>query len=284
MSVKFKDEFWEREWNNKIDPHCKACMAKLKEAQTPWRCSKCRGWCSSDDFADSALVHKFSHRMCRQCLADGKPRRCIDCGEEKLYSEFTPSMWEQSRKERRCKQCMGGRVCSVCVGKTLWHRNHFTPDEWNKSDVERKCLKCMTKRCSRCRKDKVRTLFSDTQWKSNELCCLCYDCDRKRCVECNKLRGYKEFENAVWDLPEDSPDAICRICTQGQRQRGFWTCSVQQCRKRKPHSDFSIAIAKHGKTVRGNPRRCNDCICKQEREEAEMNRSSWEQVQKRSKM
>ena len=40
--TRFKDDFDKCEWSNKTDPHCKACMAKLRAVGTPHRCTRCR--------------------------------------------------------------------------------------------------------------------------------------------------------------------------------------------------------------------------------------------------
>ena len=55
-SMRLKDEFG-KEWSNKIDPHCSACMEKLKVAGTPWRCFRCRGFFPKTDFLVSTSMN-----------------------------------------------------------------------------------------------------------------------------------------------------------------------------------------------------------------------------------
>ncbi|HIF22532.1 MAG TPA: hypothetical protein EYQ27_11655, partial [Gemmatimonadetes bacterium] len=92
LMLRFKDEFGKREWLNRIDPHCSACMAKLQNAGTPVRCSRCRSWCATADFAATVMEQNLTQRLCRACVSQGKPRSCSACGAEKPVDGFTPSM------------------------------------------------------------------------------------------------------------------------------------------------------------------------------------------------
>ena len=46
--VRFKEDFGAKEWKKKQDPHGNACMNKLKDAGTPWRCNRCRKFKGDD--------------------------------------------------------------------------------------------------------------------------------------------------------------------------------------------------------------------------------------------
>jgi hypothetical protein len=52
LSVRFKDEFGAKQWKNAEDPLCKACVKRLEEQGTPYRCTRCRLWFAKESFAD----------------------------------------------------------------------------------------------------------------------------------------------------------------------------------------------------------------------------------------
>ena len=120
--------------------------------------------------------------------------------------------------------------------------------------------KCMTLVSSGCHVARRKAMYSDAQWNANSQDRLCYDCDRRRCMTCDKLKGYNKFVASTWHLPAESGDVICRTCVRGKRVKGFWTCVIKECRKRKPEAEFSDVIAKYGEGVWGNSKKCNDCI------------------------
>ena len=87
--VRFKEDFGAREWKNKQDPHCTACMRKLTDAGTPWRCARCRKFCAEKAFCDTALSHQtLQRRVCSECANYHRPRRCHLCACNKEEHEF----------------------------------------------------------------------------------------------------------------------------------------------------------------------------------------------------
>jgi hypothetical protein len=134
-----------------------------------------------------------------------------------------------------------------------------------------------------CKKEKGKLQFSRQQSSRNATDRLCYDCDRKRCSRCNKEKGYKEFSHVVWDGDVGSPELLCTECVAGHRKRGFWKCQNKLCGKQKPHSEFGIASATHGRTMTGDHKQCDACLQRREEEVEEMTRSSVDNVQKKRK-
>jgi hypothetical protein len=55
LSVRFKDEFGAKQWKNAEDPLRKACVKRLEEQGTPYRCTRCRRWFAKQSFADGCL-------------------------------------------------------------------------------------------------------------------------------------------------------------------------------------------------------------------------------------
>jgi hypothetical protein len=53
LSIRFKDEFGATQWKNAEDPLCKACVKRLEEQGTPYRCTRCRQWFAQESFMDS---------------------------------------------------------------------------------------------------------------------------------------------------------------------------------------------------------------------------------------
>jgi hypothetical protein len=121
-----------------------------------------------------------------------------------------------------------------------------------------------------CSKTKRKLQISRQQSQRNAADRVCYDCDRKRCNPCNKEKGYKDFSHAVWDLDVGSPELLCAHCVAGQRKYRFWKCANKRCRTAKPHSEFSMAIAKHGQGVHSHSKQCDACLQRHEEEVPEM--------------
>ena len=97
---------------------------------------------------------------------------------------------------------------------------------------------------------------------------------------CNRQKGYKEYKQRVWDLPDGDVKLVCTPCTRGRKKKGEWTCRSKQCQKQLPIQSFSLAISKHGARVCGNSRRCNDCMERQQNLENDALRESMMHVQK----
>jgi hypothetical protein len=289
MCMRLKDEFSALEWRNQEDPHCKACVQKRQNQGTPYRCTRCRNWFTENSFAESMMYNKVAQRLCQNCVANSqqKPRKCSHCGIEKAKEQFTPALWNKCKKDRKCIDCMAGRKCCEC--DTQGDQHMFARCEWDKPHDQRKCLECMTKRCSRCRTDKRRPMYAMDQWKlldGDVTDRFCYDCNRKQCSKCFVSKGQKDFDNNLWSLPNKHPDRLCFNCVVGPKQVGMWLCQNQNCRKRKPVAEFSIAIRRRGgkpENVKSNSKRCNACIAKFDHELRDMAAASAAQVQKRKR-
>ena len=67
MSLREKKDFDAREWGNKDDPHCKACIARLKSEGKTHRCKTCRTWYPREEFPTSnPNLEKFNYLFCLQ--------------------------------------------------------------------------------------------------------------------------------------------------------------------------------------------------------------------------
>jgi hypothetical protein len=275
MTVRFKEMFHEKEWRNKEDPHCKECITRLKEQGKTHRCTRCRQWSARRDFAktETSLVR----HVCSECKKAG--RRCIQCGKEKPETEFSATKWDQVLQRRVCMACSGDKACSSC--RLRGDAKKFAKDEWAKPDGRRKCKDCVPKRCCKCLKLKVKSAYSKTQWALDEGKAVCVDCDRRRCGKCNKAKTWKDFEPNMWELADGSAEYCCRECTRGRRTPGMWTCANKRCKLQKLHSEFRLAIEKHGKGVRADNRQCDDCIRRREAEAAQQSAQSTQKVQKK---
>ena len=277
MAVRFKDSFFEKEWKNKEDPHCKDCIKRLREQGKTHRCARCKQWSTRDAFIQQATAVKA--HICGECKQRQGLRRCMQCEQEKPESQFEATRWNQVLKRRICLPCSGGRRCQSCHSRGGFEK--FAPEEWEKTDEERRCKECVPKLCCKCRKAKVKSLYVQAQWALGEGKAVCNDCDRKRCGRCNQAKSHKDFEPNMWELADGSAAYSCRECTRGCRMTGMWTCANRRCRMQKAHSEFSEVIAKKGKKVRGDSRQCNDCVQRREAEEADQSRQSAQQVQKK---
>ena len=284
LSTKFKDGFSEKEWGNQVNRHCKDCMERLKEQGKTHRCVQCSKWCGKQDFPAHAVASRHAASfVCDSCREANKLRQCVTCEKQKPESEYPATRWNQVLKRRMCLQCEEGKKCSSC-DRRGGHK-YFTDEEWKKNDDERRaCIDCVPRRCCRCRKQKAKGLFSKKQWALGVDSSTCYDCDKKRCGLCDKAKGIKDFEAAMWEVLDGSPEFQCKECTRGRRTVGMWTCVNKRCRLRKPHAEFSKMNEKWGGKATGNRRECDACIVRRERELCEATQKSFEQVQKRSRV
>ena len=278
LAVRFKDEFAEKEWRNKDDPHCKVCLAKFKEEGKTHRCVKCRNCFPRAEFN---MNRGPSMHICTECKGRKGLRKCDLCEAEKPESEFPASRWNLVLQRRICLECSGARRCNFCPNRG--DASKFSKEEWCKPDGSRKCKECVPKRCSNCKKAKVRSEYSKDQWAQVEGKATCSDCDRKRCGRCNKAKLYKDFDANIWHLADGSPEYCCRECNRGRRTLGMWMCANKRCKLQKPISDFSKAMAKHGNKVKGNSRICDECIDRLVAEEAKVSRDSFQQTQKKQR-
>jgi len=279
MTVRFQDEFSEREWRNREDPHCKECLKRLKEQGETHRCMRCRQWFARSEFKVGGT--NADRLVCSDCKK-GQLRTCKVCLKEKSEEYFPATKWDRVLTRRVCLACSGDRKCSTCDLRDGMHK--FTADEWKKPDGERRCKACMPKRCCKCKKAKTRASYSNVQWRLDEGVAVCLDCDRKRCGRCNKEKKYTDFEPSNWELADGSAEYCCKECTRGQRTFGMWMCRNRRCRKQKPIAEFSMAVDKHGENIKGNSRICNDCTRRRQEEEANMSKKSFEQVQKKPRI
>ena len=143
MTVHLKDKFSAKEWSNKVDPYCSACVDKMKAQGTPQRCHRCRTWCRVQDFAATALSQPASKQLCRTC-AKKTTRRCAECHEEKPQEEYSLRNWDRGNRDRKCKACMSklkGRKCSVCGEQLEFPMYEF--EQSHVADEVRACRKCV---------------------------------------------------------------------------------------------------------------------------------------------
>ena len=141
--------------------HCIACMTKLKDAGTPWRCNRCRQFRGDDQFAVSDQV-VLNRRVCKNCIqSQGRKRattkQCNNCKAEKGAAHFTKANWERSRS-RICTECMEQRMFSNC--KKLLNRQCFFHLQLSKPDSRRRCFQCDKQRCSQCNLLKFKNAFT----------------------------------------------------------------------------------------------------------------------------
>jgi hypothetical protein len=278
MSVKPKAQFSPKEWENKEDAHCKACIKKLREQGKVVRCSQCRSWLSREDLNRHKL-DKFGFK-CQSCMAKGL-RECGRCGLRKPQRDFPANRWDRVLARRVCGECMATKSCCVCGRQR--DKTFFSAEDWDYADTFRKCKDCAPKRCCMCRRSRGSRYFDRTNWALEEGVAKCHDCDRKRCAVCQKLRGHMHFTASMWQVDDGSPQLMCLECSRGTRQRGFWTCWSRQCQMKKPHTAFSKAIQRNGgdaKKVPTTARVCDACHDRREQERIQQQRRNVTFVQK----
>jgi len=211
LSVKMKEDFSQKEWENKEDPHCKVCLQRLKEQGKTVRCVKCRAWCGEEERTEGMVRHcHLSRLVCGACSGRSGPRnfrKCGQCGKEKPETDFPASRWRKELQKRSCNECANARECSSCGRRD--DRTKYHAEEWEKPDGQRRCKDCVPKRCSCCKKAKRREFYSRAQWVLAEGQAQCSDYDRKRCAACNVLKGSKHFILAMWEKDDGSPELHC---------------------------------------------------------------------------
>ena len=279
LSVKPKAEFSQKEWLNKEDAHCKACMQRLREQGKTVRCESCRSWFGKEDMS-LASAKNPSRFKCSRCSAKGE-RACFRCGAMKPEEDFPAFRWAKRMVDRICAECMAARKCSACQKQKS--RTKYSEDEWMNTDALRRCKDCVPKRCCSCKKARGRRYFDAKQWPLDEGTALCHDCDRKRCASCSKLKGHMQFTATMWQLDDGSPELRCRECTTGKRQKGMWTCQNRQCKLQKPHAEFTKAIQNCGgdaRKVLGDARVCNACQERLEKHRTDQRLHNMKFVQK----
>ena len=157
----------------------------------------------------------------------------------------------------------------------------FEPEQWHGADETRVCRKRATKTCSRCGQAENKVYSAAEQWQTPASSRTCITCDRKRCSGCGKDKVQSHYDRSAWTYAEGAPELLCRDCQSGgTRKKGMWTCAVRQCRKRKPHAEFSIVRARF-QSPTSHSRRCDECIRRMEKEEKDMTAESLAHVTKK---
>ena len=281
LSIRFKEDYHQKEWRNKEDPHCKACIQRLQAQGKTHRCNRCRQWFPRTEF--KAIGRHLEEFVCSDCNRRQGERRCIRCDVEKEGSCFPQTRWDQVAAKRVCLECLKEKRCSSC--SRSFDVRGYNDCQWKRADTARVCRKCVPKRCPRCRKGKPKTGYSALQWRLSEGVAICLECNRKRCGKCNKEKRESDFDPAMWELADGSPKHCCKECISGRRVPGLWTCANKQCRQQKSMSEFSKAIAssKDGAKVKGNAKQCNRCLERRDEREAAMSQRSSAQVQKKTR-
>ena len=146
MLLRLKEEYSAKEWKNKEDPHCKACILKLQEQGKTVRCIQCRAWCGDTDMPAGMMRNRTqSQFVCSTCQSKPNLRRCHACGEMRTESEYPATRWNQVLKMRSCFTCSQSRSCSACRRRDSKHK--FPDDQWNAPDAERLCNDCPEANC-----------------------------------------------------------------------------------------------------------------------------------------
>lgn len=90
-----------------------------------------------------------------------RTKPCLDCGQQRLQSEFTASQW---------KKKVGSGRCVNCVSKTVqWQTGGLTAGSLQK------------KRCSSCGQDKSFDQYSSNQWRQRIGTGRCFECVGSTC-------------------------------------------------------------------------------------------------------
>ena len=279
FSIKPKADFSEKEWANKEDAHCRACMKRLKEQGKTVRCRQCRMWFGEEDLNVHTAKNPSAFK-CKSCMSTGF-RSCARCGAAKPEQDFARYRWHRRAADRVCIECMATRSCARCGQQR--GKAKFATEEWGNTDAFRTCRDCAPKRCCVCHKARGSRYFDRANWALEEGVAKCHDCDRKRCASCSKLKGHMHFTATMWQVDDGSPQLVCLECSRGVRQRGFWTCCSRLCQTKKPHAAFSKAIQKHGGDANKVPmktRVCDACHERREQEHMEQQRHNLKFVQK----
>ena len=174
-SLCFLDEFDTNEQKNRIDPHCKACVAKFTAAGTPNRCRRCRLWFGEDAFVKESQDVPLPKMTCRTCVQKEFMTTCIVCSELKPLQDFSPKMRKSNAHKRKCLACEKGFVCPGC--KRVRRFGNFAKSELSKPEGTWLCATCMTRKCSKCFQLKTSKNFSSAQWNAPAARMLCATCE-----------------------------------------------------------------------------------------------------------
>ena len=159
ISIRFKDAFSQKEWDNREDRHCKECIDRLKQQGKTHRCFRCRSWCGKEEFTEKSQRHRHSqYYICATCRNRIVMRKCFQCESDKPEDQFPKSRWRKELKERVCLDCGNGRQCSLCPRQG--DLKYFDAAEWRKPDTDRRCKDCVPRLCSQCRRPKTKSQFS----------------------------------------------------------------------------------------------------------------------------
>ena len=231
MLIRRKEEYQPSEWTNKTNPHCRTCVAGLAREGLTHRCRRCNTW--QPRTAIQGQPHRSACNSCRQSEGT-QHRKCANCMTQKPLAEFPVSRRLKHRPGKWCLECTEGRNCSNCHLRG-GQRHQFTIDEWHNSNEHRKCKQCMLKTCFQCRRSLPQSQYSKKQQRGNNDEALCKNCDRKRCSLCSKMKTASEYNPAIWNLPDDSPQLLCKHCSTAKPRRGWWTCTNPRCKT--PHRE-----------------------------------------------
>jgi hypothetical protein len=75
ITLRFKEDFAEKEWRNKEDPHCKACIQRLREQGKTHRCARCRVWSARSDLSAKEAT-TLALLLCKDCKKRSGLRKC----------------------------------------------------------------------------------------------------------------------------------------------------------------------------------------------------------------
>jgi hypothetical protein len=184
LSVRFKAEFGLKQWKNPEDPLCKVCAKRLEEQGTPYSCARCRQWFAKEAFADTYTRRDQSHRLCPGCVAN-HVRTCCKHNKDKPSADFTASMCQLRKSDRKCKECMSGRVCCICAKPQ--QESKFAAKEWSKPDEQLHASNAPGTAAAKWMK--ASCFFSCQQFRKDAADRTCCDCYRKRCSRCSRDKG-----------------------------------------------------------------------------------------------
>ena len=186
------------EQKNRIDPHCKACVAKFTAAGTPNRCRRCRLWFGEDAFVKESQDVPVPKMTCRTCVQKEFMTTCIVCSELKPLQDFSPKMRKSNAHKRKCLACEKGFVCPGC--KRVRRFGNFAKSELSKPEGTWLCATCMTRKCSKCFQLKTSKNFSCAQWNSPAARMLCATCETKRCNSCNETKNVQAMMSTIGNV------------------------------------------------------------------------------------
>jgi hypothetical protein len=145
--IRFKCSYALQQWSRQNkQPYCKDCVDKKKRLDTPLQCNTCYMW-----KAEIAFKVAQRHPNCintRVCIDCVEKRRCKECGEAKIETEFAQGEWTRARwkvdrglckdcskKERGRWRCIECKTQKDSVAFSAWVAGHASTNKKRRCDV-----------------------------------------------------------------------------------------------------------------------------------------------------